>query len=279
MPELPEVETTKNGVLPHVQHKTIQKVIIRQPQLRWPIPSDLPYRLNRAVLCDIQRRAKYLLCHFGLAAASDDNKTTLLIHLGMSGSLRVVDKNAIVHKHDHVDFVFVDGTTLRYRDPRRFGSILWGDESDCEHTLLANLGLEPLTEEFCGEYLWSRSRQRRVAVKQFVMDQKIVTGIGNIYATEALFIAGIRPDKSCGKVSKADYNAFATAVKHILKRAIAQGGTTLRDFVGGDGKSGYFKQELLVYGRSGEPCTTCGSILKDIKISNRTSTYCGACQK
>lgn len=279
MPELPEVETTKNGILPHVQNKTIQGVIIRQPQLRWPIPTNLPRRLNQAVLCDIQRRAKYLLCHFKLASGSDNNKTTLLIHLGMSGSLRVVDKNAIAQKHDHVDFVFVDGTTLRYRDPRRFGSILWGGEPKCEHALLANLGLEPLTKEFCGEYLWSKSRQRRIAVKQFVMDQKIVTGIGNIYATEALFMAGIRPDKSCGKVSKADYTVFATAVKQILERAIAQGGTTLRDFVGGDGKSGYFKQQLLVYGRSGQPCTTCGNLLKDIKINSRTSTYCAICQK
>lgn len=284
MPELPEVETTKNGVLPHIQNKTVKQLIIRQHQLRWPIPHDLPTHLDNAKLTNIERRAKYLLCHFKVATHSEQNVHSrmdgvVLIHLGMSGNLRIVDSNAAVQKHDHVDFVFTDGTRLRYCDPRRFGSILWLGDKAYDHALLANLGPEPLSDEFCGEYLWELSRNRHVAVKQFVMDQKTVTGIGNIYATEALFAAGLRPNKPCGKVSKATYTKFANAAKRILEKAISQGGTTLKDFVGGDGKPGYFKQELLVYGRAGQACVSCGDTLKDIKISNRASAYCPTCQK
>lgn len=288
MPELPEVETTKNGVLPHVQNKAVQNVIIRQHQLRWPIPDDLPEIIVGATLENIERRAKYLLCHFegvhfeGVhfkdSHFEGSQSGTVMIHLGMSGNLRVVGSKEPVQKHDHVDFVFQDGTTLRYCDPRRFGSILWLGEKPQEHKLLSGLGPEPLTEEFNAEYLWQLSRNKKMAVKQFVMDQKIVTGIGNIYATEALFTAGIRPDKPAGKVSKASYGKFVAAAKTILEKAITQGGTTLKDFVGGDGKPGYFAQELLVYGRKGKPCPVCETPLKEVKLSNRTSAYCPECQ-
>lgn len=273
MPELPEVETTKNGVRPHVLNKVVSKVVVRQPSLRWPVPSDLAQLINNATLKNVERRAKYLLCHF-----EGVHEGTVMIHLGMSGNLRIVASDAPVQKHDHVDIVFQDGTTLRYCDPRRFGCVLWLGEKPYEHSLLSGLGPEPLTDEFNADYLWQLSRNKKTAVKQFVMDQKVVTGIGNIYATEALFTAGIRPNKEAGKVSKASYDKFVQASKTILERAIAQGGTTLKDFVGGDGKPGYFAQQLLVYGKKGEECPKCASVLKEIKLSNRSSVYCPKCQ-
>lgn len=275
MPELPEVETTKNGIAPHILEKTISDVIVRHPTLRWPIPKDLPALMKNSQVTQITRRAKYLL----LNVVNAHCQGTLLIHLGMSGSLRMVEADSPLLKHDHVDIVFHNNRVLRYCDPRRFGCILWLDSDPEQHKLLAHLGPEPLSEAFSGEYLWTLSRNKKVAVKQFVMDQKIVVGIGNIYATEALFTAGVLPNKEAGKVSKQRYQLFATEAKRILQRSITQGGTTLRDFVGGDGKPGYFAQQLLVYGRKGQACPTCGTILKEIKLSNRSSVYCPVCQR
>lgn len=274
MPELPEVETTRRGIAPHIIEKKVTRTTIRQSSLRWPIPAELPDILLNKTVTAVERRAKYLLLYL-----QNSKDGALLIHLGMSGSLRICNKNDPVLKHDHVDIVFADGVILRYSDPRRFGCILWLDVPPYEHKLLSHLGPEPLSDEFDAEYLWQRSRGKQVAVKQFVMDQKVVTGIGNIYATEALFTAGIHPNKPSGKVSKTKYASFIADAKHILQRSITQGGTTLRDFVGGDGKPGYFAQQLLVYGRKGKECPTCETTLKEVRLSNRSSVFCPNCQK
>ncbi|XOV80096.1 MAG: bifunctional DNA-formamidopyrimidine glycosylase/DNA-(apurinic or apyrimidinic site) lyase [Aestuariibacter sp.] len=274
MPELPEVETTRRGVSPHIVGHKVSKVTVRQARLRWPIPENLAAVLANKALTKVARRAKYLLFYF-----NNNDDEALMVHLGMSGSLRICATNEAPLKHDHVDIEFSNGNCLRYSDPRRFGCILWLGSSPNEHPLLNHLGVEPLDDEFDGHYLWTRSRTKQIAVKQFVMDQKIVTGIGNIYATEALFMAGIRPTKSAGKVSKAKYKLFVDAAKVILDRSITQGGTTLRDFVGGDGKPGYFAQQLLVYGKKGQPCPSCATTLKEVRLSNRSSVYCPTCQK
>ncbi|MCY7295762.1 bifunctional DNA-formamidopyrimidine glycosylase/DNA-(apurinic or apyrimidinic site) lyase [Alteromonas sp. a30] len=275
MPELPEVETTKRGIEPHLTSKHVSHVIVRQPKLRWPITDNLESILDGARLNTVERRAKYLLLTF----EKEGTAGALMIHLGMSGNLRVIQDDAAPQKHDHLDIVFEDETTLRYCDPRRFGCVLWLGENPLSHNLLAHLGPEPLSESFNTDYLWQRSRGKSSAVKKFVMDQKVVVGIGNIYATEALFSAGIRPDKPASKVTKAQYQKFVSAAKLILENAIHQGGTTLKDFIGGDGKPGYFAQELLTYGRAGLPCITCNTTLKDIKLNNRASVYCPKCQK
>lgn len=275
MPELPEVETTKNGIAPHILNRVVTGVTVRHPTLRWPIPKELDKILKNCQLTHITRRAKYLLLSF----SHSNRQGTLLVHLGMSGSLRIVDATSPLLKHDHVDIAFSDNVILRYCDPRRFGCILWLDTAPDEHKLLAHLGPEPLSDSFSGEYLWQASRNKKVQVKQFVMDQKVVVGIGNIYASEALFTAGVRPSKEAGKVSKRSYELFAEEAKRILQRSITQGGTTLRDFVGGDGKPGYFAQQLLVYGRKGKPCPSCQSKLQEIKISNRSSVFCPVCQR
>ncbi|BDX04533.1 bifunctional DNA-formamidopyrimidine glycosylase/DNA-(apurinic or apyrimidinic site) lyase [Planctobacterium marinum] len=274
MPELPEVETTKRGISPHVLQQRIANVTIRQRSLRWPIPDNIEQILTGQRITAIERRAKYLLLYL-----EHNTQKALLIHLGMSGSLRIAKPDDAILKHDHADIGFENGLILRYSDPRRFGCILWLDTPPIENKLLSHLGPEPLSEEFDGDYLWQKSRGKSIAVKQFVMDQKVVTGIGNIYATEALFTAGIHPNKAAGKVSKAKYALFVADAKRILERSITQGGTTLRDFVGGDGKPGYFAQQLLVYGRKGEPCPNCATTLKEIRLSNRSSVYCSQCQK
>lgn len=274
MPELPEVETTRRGITPHILNKHIVQTSIRQPSLRWPVTEELPDILLNKTVTAVERRAKYLLLYI-----ENSKENALLIHLGMSGSLRICKQNDPVLKHDHVDIVFADGLILRYSDPRRFGCILWLDVPPYEHKLLSHLGPEPLSEDFNADYLWQRSRGKQLAVKQFVMDQKVVTGIGNIYATEALFTARVHPNKPAGKVSMTKYALFVEEAKRILQRSITQGGTTLRDFVGGDGKPGYFAQQLLVYGRKGEECPTCETILKEIRLSNRSSVFCPNCQK
>lgn len=201
-----------------------------------------------------------------------------MLHLGMSGSLRLVENGTPKEKHDHVDFLLSSGKTLRFNDPRRFGSILWADNWQA-HSLIASLGLEPLEEEFDGNYLYERSRNKTVAVKQFLMNSKLVVGVGNIYANEALFQAGIAPTRQASKISLKRYEVLAEVIKEVLQRAINQGGTTLKDFVGSDGKPGYFKQELNVYGRGGEACVTCGNTLKEIRQGNRATVYCSQCQK
>lgn len=274
MPELPEVETTKRGIAPHITAQEVQDVVVRQASLRWPVTDNLASILANQKIAEVKRRAKYLLLDL-----EGVPEKALLIHLGMSGSLRICQLTDPILKHDHVDICFKNGVILRYSDPRRFGCILWLDQRPESHKLLHHLGPEPLSDDFTHDYLWQASRGKAIAVKQFVMDQKVVTGIGNIYASEALFTAKVHPNKAAGKVSKARYNVFVAEAKRILKRSIDQGGTTLRDFVGGDGKPGYFAQQLLVYGRKGEECVNCQGILKEIRLSNRSSVFCPNCQK
>ena len=272
MPELPEVETTRRGILPYLRGRRIRGLEVREPRLRWPVPPDLAALVSGEAVDTVERRGKYLLLRLG--------KGTLLIHLGMSGSLRVLTAPAASpRKHDHIDLLLEDGRLLRYHDPRRFGAFLWLEGDPARHPLLAGLGPEPLGDGFDGDYLFRLSRGRRTSVKQFLMDGHVVVGVGNIYAAEALFLAGISPLREAGKVSRARYVALADAVKAILAHAIARGGTTLRDFISPDGAPGYFEQELLVYGRGGEPCPRCGRTLKQAPIGQRASVWCGHCQR
>jgi formamidopyrimidine-DNA glycosylase len=270
MPELPEVETTRQGIAPHILGRRVNRVIVRQPRLRWPVPADLANRLEGQIIEQVERRAKYLLLR--------TVQGTLLLHLGMSGSLRMVSADRTPGKHDHIDIGFEEGVVLCLTDPRRFGAALWCDGPPESHPLIASLGPEPLSEAFTGDWLYERSRGRRLAVKNFIMDSHQVAGVGNIYANEALFQAGIDPQRSAGRISKLRYQTLCEVIKAVLTRAIEQGGTTLRDFVGSDGKPGYFKQELKVYGRSGLPCLACGSTLKELRLGQRSSVYCPHCQ-
>jgi len=270
MPELPEVETTRRGVEPHCQGRQVQKMIVRESRLRWPIPADLPSQLQGQVIERVERRAKYL--QFVTSSGS------LLVHLGMSGSLRVVPDDKAILKHDHFDLCFGEGYRLRYNDPRRFGSAHWVASGE-SHPLLENLGPEPLGDSFDGALLYRLSRGRKAPVKNFIMDGRVVVGVGNIYANEALFLSGIRPDRAAGRVSRARYDALVSNIKQVLTSAIEQGGTTLRDFVGGDGKPGYFAQQLFVYGRAGDPCKVCSTPLREARLGQRTSVYCVTCQR
>lgn len=272
MPELPEVETTRRGIEPHVKGQRVIAVVVRQPRLRWPVPVELMTQqmLGRSIDA-VERRAKYLLLRIG--------DGYLIMHLGMSGSLRLVAQDAPLGKHDHVDLGLQNGQLLRLTDPRRFGSVLWQQGCASEHPLLARLGPEPLSDAFDGEYLFLLSRNRNQAVKQFVMDGHRVVGVGNIYANEALFEAGIDPRRAAGRISLARYQRLAQIIKAVLLRAIGQGGTTLKDFVGGDGRPGYFQQQLQVYGRGGEPCCRCGALLLQLKQGQRTTVYCPGCQR
>lgn len=270
MPELPEVETTLRGIAPHTLKRILTQVIIRQPRLRWPIPADMAELLSNQKLLGITRRGKYLLFQFAQGHA--------LIHLGMSGSLRIVDASTPPNAHDHFDWVFGD-IALRYHDPRRFGCLLWVEGEPHEHKLLTKLGPEPLTDEFTADYLFKRSRKRAQPIKQFIMDSHVVVGVGNIYANESLFMSRIKPIRKAGTLTRKNCEDLVRDIKFVLSRSIEQGGTTLRDFVGGDGKPGYFKQELLVYGRGGEACTECGKPLKEVRMTDRTTVYCVDCQK
>jgi formamidopyrimidine-DNA glycosylase len=285
MPELPEVETARRGLLPHVIGRRVEYVRLRRPDLRWPIPHEVEALLPEQRIQTIRRRAKYLLLDTAAGSA--------LLHLGMSGSLRVLPADTPLLAHDHVDIGLggIDGAAdrvLRFNDPRRFGCLLWQAPGET-HPLLAGLGPEPLSDDFDGpafdgpafdgHYLFARSRGRSAPVKTFLMDQAVVVGVGNIYAAEALFMAGIAPLRPAGKVSRARYQALADAVKTILTHAIARGGTTLRDFISPDGAPGYFEQELLVYGRGGAPCPRCGRALRQAMIGQRASVWCGQCQR
>ena len=270
MPELPEVETTRRGIEPFLQGQRVSRVIVRERRLRWPIPDDMDVRLSGQRIECVERRAKYLLIKAEVG--------TLISHLGMSGSLRLVPADAPVGKHEHVDIVLESGLALRYTDPRRFGALLWSDDP-LNHPLLRKLGPEPLTDLFAGERLYQLSRGKSMAVKPFIMDNAVVVGVGNIYASESLFAAGIDPRREAGTLSRARYIKLADEIKRILAHAIERGGTTLRDFVGGDGQPGYFQQELFVYGRSGEFCKVCGSTLREIKLGQRASVYCPKCQR
>jgi len=270
MPELPEVETTRRGVAPYCSGVRVQRLVVREPRLRWLVPKQLPLRLQGQVIDAVERRAKYLL--FQTSAG------TLLVHLGMSGSLRVVSPEQSPGKHDHIDIQLHTGACLRYNDPRRFGCFLWLEPAE-QHPLLQELGPEPLSAEFDGDMLYRRSRGRRVPVKSFIMNGQVVVGVGNIYANEALFLAGIDPRRSAGRISAARYKVLADCIKQVLTSAIEQGGTTLRDFVGGDGKPGYFAQRLYVYGRGGSPCKRCGGALRECRLGQRTTVFCVTCQR
>ena len=270
MPELPEVETTRRGIEKHIVNKQIVDVILRTKKLRWPIPAKLKNNLKNQSIDTVNRRGKYLLL--------GTRKGTLIIHLGMSGSLRIADNSAPAKKHDHVDIVFKD-TLLRLHDPRRFGSVLWTSKDPYQHKLLSSLGIEPLDNEFTGAYLYRISRGRRCSVKDFIMNSKNVVGVGNIYATEALYSSGIHPLRAAGKISESRYILLVKNIKAVLNMALKRGGTTLRDFMNEEGKPGYFSIELKAYGRQGLPCYTCNKPLRAIKQSQRTTTYCTNCQK
>lgn len=270
MPELPEVETTRRGLQPLIVGRTIQKIVVRETRMRWPFDPAWAALLTGLHIKGIERRAKYLLIEL--------SKGTLLVHLGMSGNLRCVEPGTPLKRHDHLEFELDNGLNLRFHDPRRFGCVLYLTSPPADHPLLTNLGPEPLSVGFTGQHLYERARGRKSAVKTFLMDQQHVVGVGNIYASEALFGAGIRPDRSAGRISLIRYEALAKQVRITLARAIEQGGTTLRDFVGGDGQPGYFQQTLQVYGRAGEPCRQCGNPIQQATIGQRSSYFCPHCQ-
>lgn len=294
MPELPEVETTRRGLAPHLEGRRIVGVTLRRPDLRWPIPREIETLLPSQTILSIRRRAKYLLM--------DTSAGTAIWHLGMSGSMRVLPASTPVLAHDHVDLLIAAAPTptlprkrgreqepqgreqdpgmrvLRFNDPRRFGCLLWQAPGET-HALLRDLGPEPLSDDFDGDLLFERSRGRKVPVKAFLMDQKIVVGVGNIYAAEALFAAGVSPLRAAGNVSRERYASIAQEIRRILAYAIERGGTTLRDFISPDGMPGYFEQELSAYGRGGEPCPRCGRPLKQAMLAQRATVWCGHCQR
>ncbi|NOT12466.1 MAG: bifunctional DNA-formamidopyrimidine glycosylase/DNA-(apurinic or apyrimidinic site) lyase [Methylococcaceae bacterium] len=271
MPELPEVETTRRGIAPYIEGQGIIDVLVRQPKLRWPVPESLSRTLTGLSIRCVSRRGKYLLF--------ETEAGTLIVHLGMSGSLRIHQRAPQPGKHDHLDFMFTDGIMLRFNDPRRFGAVLWTSAPVMEHSLLKHLGPEPLLPSFNGELLHELSRHRNIPVKSFIMDSHVVVGVGNIYANEALFMAGILPTRPVGNISLTRYQKLAECVRVILQDAINQGGTTLRDFVNESGKPGYFQQQLRVYGRKGLPCMVCGQPLTEIRLSNRSTVFCRHCQR
>jgi formamidopyrimidine-DNA glycosylase len=270
MPELPEVETTLRGIEPHLLNQRIARVIVRQPSLRWPVTAAVKKAEGQQVI-QLNRRGKYLLLKL--------EQGGLIIHLGMSGSLRILENFKVPDKHDHIDVELENGVCLRFNDPRRFGAFLWAGGTMEDHTLLRNLGPEPLSTEFTTNHLYKCSRGRRVAVKNFIMNGHIVVGVGNIYASEALFMAGIHPQRAAGRISRQRYAGLVDAIRDVLERAIRQGGTTLRDFVNSDGEPGYFAQELLVYNRAGSDCFQCGAPVRQKVIGQRSSYYCPVCQR
>ncbi len=276
MPELPEVETTCRGIQPALAGKAVTDVIVRESRLRWPVPKNLRKNLIGQTITDVTRRGKYLL----LKTATGH----VIIHLGMSGSLRTVDASTAPRLHDHVDIVLDSGTCLRLHDPRRFGAVLWTDDDPARHKLLVALGPEPVASDssdkvFDGDYLFSKSRGRRRAVREFVMDSHIVVGIGNIYASEALFGAGIDPRRAAGGISRMRYQRLVVSIQKTLTSAIAAGGTTLRDFSNADGRPGYFQQTLKVYGRDGENCRHCSAKIRRVRQAGRSAYFCPRCQR
>ena len=270
MPELPEVETTRRGIQPWLENNTITEIRVHNASLRWPIPNTIQSLVAQPIK-SIKRRGKYLLiaCPTG----------TAIIHLGMSGSLRICELDSARRKHDHVEFVISGNKVLRYHDPRRFGCVLWQIDNVLQHPLLSALGPEPLGEEFNSEYLKGLARNRKTPIKNFIMDSHIVVGVGNIYASESLFKAKVRPSRATQRVTRAEFDRLVEAVKETLTHSIAQGGTTLKDFVNSDGNPGYFAQSLSVYGRKDDPCHHCGTTIKAKVIGQRASFYCPNCQK
>lgn len=269
MPELPEVETTCRGIRPHITGREITDLIVHQRQLRWPVPAQLKSSLKGQRIHSVGRRAKYLLL--------ESTSGCLIVHLGMSGSLHIVANGVPAQKHDQVDFVF-GNTILRFHDPRRFGSIHWTRRDPLRHKLLRNLGPEPFSEAFSARYLYDRAASRKVSIKNFIMNSGIVAGVGNIYASEALFLSGIHPQRAAGRIALCRYEKLVANIKHVLSTAIDAGGTTLRDFTREDGRPGYFSQKLNVYNRRGEPCPVCGHPILLRTLGQRSSFYCGQCQ-
>ena len=270
MPELPEVETTRLGLLPRLQGRTLKRIVVRNPSLRWPIPDDLEARLAGQALTTLTRRGKYLLFDFGAV--------TQLVHLGMSGSLRFAEPDEPAALHDHVDWLFDDGTILRLRDPRRFGAVLWTTDV-ANHPLLARLGPEPLTPAFDAAYLHAQCQHRSAAIKQVIMDAHIVVGVGNIYASESLFHAGIRPATAARRLSRPACGRLVAAIRQVLTAAIAAGGSSLRDYVHSSGELGYFQLQTRVYDREGLPCKTCATLIRRMVQGQRASFYCPHCQR
>jgi formamidopyrimidine-DNA glycosylase len=270
MPELPEVETTLRGIKPHLLNQRTSRVIIRNPNLRWPVPTET-LKAEGQKFISLNRRGKYLLLKM--------EKGGLIIHLGMSGSLRILLQPQAPEKHDHIDIELTNGACLRFNDPRRFGAFLWADGDMMTHELLRKLGPEPLSGDFTADYLYRQSRGRKVAIKNFIMNGHVVVGVGNIYASEALFMAGIHPLRAAGRISRQRYEGLVSAIRDVLERAIRQGGTTLRDFADSDGAPGYFAQELLVYDRGGSDCFQCGNSIRQKVIGQRSSYYCATCQR
>ena len=270
MPELPEVETTRRGLEPRLSGKTLQAVKVRDERLRWPVPKNISAQLRGKKLLSIKRRGKYLLFDFG--------KIFQIVHLGMSGSLRFVDKNEPPAAHDHVDWLFEGGAVLRLRDPRRFGAVLLTADP-ASHPLLTHLGPEPLTADFDGRYLHAACHGRKTSIKNLIMDSRVVVGVGNIYASESLFRAGIRPGRAAGRLSKTECGKLADAIKATLRNAVKAGGSSLRDYVSTDGELGYFQLHTKVYDRAGLPCKACGTPIKKLTSGQRSTFYCPVCQK
>lgn len=270
MPELPEVETTRLGLQARLRGRGLARIVVRNPRLRWPVPDDLETRLAGQTLLGIARRGKYLLFDFGAV--------TQIVHLGMSGSLRFAESDEPAALHDHIDWLFDDGTILRLRDPRRFGAVLWTDDPE-RHPLLAHLGPEPLTPAFDAAYLHAQCQRRHAAIKQVVMDARVVVGVGNIYASESLFHAGIRPATAARRLSRSACARLTEAIKRVLAAAIAAGGSSLRDYVASDGELGYFQLQTRVYDREGLPCKACGTPVRRIVQGQRASFYCPLCQR
>ena len=270
MPELPEVETTRRGIEPHVINRRVSAVTVHQPKLRYPVATDLSRRLEGKSVRSVTRRGKYLLLDIG--------NLKLMIHLGMSGSLRITGRSEPLRKHDHLEIRFGE-KVMRFHDPRRFGLVMLIDGPAEAHPLLASLGPEPLSEDFDGNYLYRVSRKRKVAIKNMIMNSRVVVGVGNIYASEALFLAGIHPARAAGRLSRARCEKLALAIKDVLGKAISEGGTTLRDFIREEGQPGYFAQQLNVYGKSGKACPACGKAITSRVIGQRSSFFCTRCQK
>jgi formamidopyrimidine-DNA glycosylase len=270
MPELPEVETTRRGIEPCVTGRTVVRLVVRNPALRWRVTPKLVREFSGQTIRSVTRRGKYLLL------ATDAG--TAILHLGMSGSLRVVPATQTAKVHDHVDIVLDNGDCLRLHDPRRFGCLLWTRDDPRRHKLLRDLGPEPLAADFSGDYLFEKSRGRKRAIRDFLLDSQVLAGIGNIYANEALFTAGLRPARSAGRISRNQYARLAVAIRDTLNRALKAGGTTLRDFRNGRGEPGYFQLSLNVYGREGEPCLVCGTPIKAKRLGQRNAFFCPKCQ-
>ncbi|KAA8997310.1 bifunctional DNA-formamidopyrimidine glycosylase/DNA-(apurinic or apyrimidinic site) lyase [Affinibrenneria salicis] len=268
MPELPEVETSRRGIEPWLVDQTILYADVRNARLRWPVSSEILALSDEKVL-SVRRRAKYILIEL--------SSGWIIVHLGMSGSLRILPEHSAAQKHDHVDLVLSNGLILRYTDPRRFGAWLWSRTLE-ESPVLAHLGPEPLSDAFSGDYLYQKSRGKKTLLKVWLMDNKVVVGVGNIYASESLFMAGLRPDRLAGSLTAAEAERLAQTIKTVLQRSIEQGGTTLRDFLQSDGKPGYFAQELQVYGRAGEPCRVCATPIESAKHGQRSTFFCRYCQ-